>query len=103
MWGMDIVTEAAKEAAPVHSGDTRAAIKTKAVRTGRRTLAEVETVVSAQDFPDGYFYPPHVEFGRIDAPSNPFMTPTYEGTGPRVLKAACRAVLAGILNLAKGR
>ncbi len=74
---MKVVQREAKQNAPVDTGQTKKAIKVRAMRKSR-TRFGIETRVGEGDYKGDEYYAAFLEFGTSEMEPHPFMRPAYD-------------------------
>jgi HK97 gp10 family phage protein len=93
--GMKLVQAEAKQLAPFDTGELKSAIKIRAGKTRRGSLA-VEVRVGEGDFKGDQYYAAFHEFGTSKMPARPFLRPALDSVGPEARDVAMKAIRDGV-------
>jgi HK97 gp10 family phage protein len=94
--GMKLVQEEAKRVAPVgETGDLKSAIKIRAGKTRRGSIA-IEVRVGEGDFKGDQYYAAFLEYGTSRMPAKPFLRPALDQAGPKARAVAMEKLLSGV-------
>lgn len=94
--GAEVVEAAAKEFAPVRTGELRGAIHVREVRSRSPWVISFEVVVGQGDFKGEQFYAAFIEYGTSNMTAEPFMRPAVDVAGPRATTVMLAMIWAGI-------
>ena len=106
--GSKMVTAKTKQLAPVERGQVRRAMKTRVLKSRRRSVLGTITTIGKGFFKGGTFYGAFVEFGykrgkrgkpnRKEIPGQHFIERAVESVGRRATKTAAESIAKEIEN-----
>lgn len=96
--GAEVLAQAVRDRAPVDTGELKAAVKTRAVKSSVPGVIVVETRIGEGDFKGGQFYAAFVEYGTSRMPPDPFMATAYAHAAPAARSVAMTMLLAGSIR-----